>query len=404
MTRVEGSLIAMTEWAGFLSTGPLIAWLVVAALSCFGVAYSRWGLGRPVPQRRLPSAVVIIPVRGGRPLVALLRSLRAQIGVEFRVIFAVETEADAVSAGLRMHVEDGPEHKIVVAGRAANDIGHKIHNQLFALQHMEPKDEVVVFADCDIVPRCDWLSRLIAPLDDPAHGAVTGYRWLIPKDRRLGSLLTCLANNSIATTPPSVHYNIAWGGSTALRRDTLDGLRIKDWWRGAVSDDLQLTRALWNQGRRILGSRDLLAASPVSYSWREAIEFGRRQYTLVRIHMPRYWAIAAAATSLPLLGWATAVPLALMGNRFAIATIVLANALDHLRAIFRASIYRRLFRTPIDRRLKLLDQWATPLWLMFHTVIVWSTLRKRTFSWAGRDYEIRNPQSIEVKVHDLPQR
>jgi glutathione S-transferase len=58
-------------------------------------------------------------------------------------------------------------------------------------------------------------------------------------------------------------------------------------------------------------ARDALVPSPVSYNWKDAISFGRRQYLFIRIHTPWHWALGAAITTLPLAGWAVALPLAI---------------------------------------------------------------------------------------------
>ena len=106
------------------------------------------------------------------------------------------------------------------------------------------------------------------------------------------------------------------------------------------------------------------------------------------MHPPGIWVRAAASTTLPLLGWAVALPLALRGDMIAIAVIIGANAFDQLRASLRQRISQKLFGSGIAPRVACLDRWATPAYLAFHAVVIWSTLFGRSITWAGRTYRI----------------
>ena len=174
----------------------------------------------------------------------------------------------------------------------------------------------------------------------------------------------------------------------ALRRVTLAALGPARLWDRAAVDDLSITSAARQSGYRITQPQSLLVPSPTAMSWREVIAFGRRQYLFTRLYAPTHWALAAAATTLPLIGWAVALPLALSGSKFAIATIIAANVLDQIRASLRRRVSRILWATEMPARMAWLDRWATPAWLAFHAAIIWSTLFGRSVFWAGRTYRI----------------
>ena len=180
----------------------------------------------------------------------------------------------------------------------------------------------------------------------------------------------------------------------ALRRETIQAIELQNLWRHAVLDDITLSNAVRAHGGRVHTPRDLLVPSPASFSWKDAISFGRRQYLFVRMHAPRTWMLAAAVTTVPLVGWATALPLAVTGHTVAIGTIVVANLLDHFRAYFRRRIPRKLWGTEISARVAFLDQWATPAWLALHAFVVWSTLWGRSITWHGRTYSIDRRQNL----------
>jgi cellulose synthase/poly-beta-1,6-N-acetylglucosamine synthase-like glycosyltransferase len=375
---------------GFVLDGLVVvvfaAWLVIAALACVCAYYCQCD-PPAISTGYDPSAVVIIPVRG-RPehVDALWRGLCAQIFRSFRIVFAVESIDDPAYAALRS-LTGGPAAEIVVAGAAAGR-GQKVHNLLAALRTLQPADAVVVFADADILPAADWLSRLIRELADPSKTVASGYRWMVPSDERWSTAFVCAANASIATLLRLPPLSLAWGGSMALRRETLDALDLERIWDRGVSDDLLLSSAVRAHGWTIDSPPDVLVPTPAAFSWREAIAFGRRQYLLVRMHAPRQWILGAGATTLPLLGWAVALPLVAIGDKVAIAALLLANILDHIRARLRGRVPVKLWGTKIPRRMAWLDRWGTPAYLAFHALIIWSTLFGRTVTWAGRTYRV----------------
>jgi len=372
---------------------PLAAWLIVAALSCFGVY---------ITQRARPAAgdgqvepiALIIPVRGTPPhLRELWRGICAQTRGPVRVIFVIESADDPAGAALRA-LTNGPPIEIVIAG-VATERGQKIHNMLAALGRITPSDAIVVFADADITPAPDWLARLLRDLDTQHLDMTSGYRWLMAGDERWSTAFVCVINSSIASAPRDSKWANAWGGSMALRRQTIDALALPSLWDRAVLDDLTISRAVRALGGKVRSPRDVLVPSPSSYSWKDAVVFGRRQYLFTRMHAPQLWLVAAAATTIPLAGWATALPLALTGNKLAIGTIAIAYALDYTRARLRERIPRRLWGIESHPRVKWLDRWATPAWLALHAAVIWSTLFGRTIRWAGRTYRIDAKQRLE---------
>lgn len=365
----------------------LSAWLVVAGLSCYGVWDCVRSLKRPPVTSWRPRIAVIVPVRGVPPnFTALWQAIREQTFPASRVIFALEDEGDPAFAAIDT-LPPGPRRERVIAGPASGR-GQKVHNLLAALGALGREDEVIVFADADIVPDDAWLLRLVAPLNEPGIKLVSGYRWMTPVDARWSSAFACVANASAATLPRSPAWNLPWGGSIALRRETLDAMNLPAVWDRSLLDDLPLGLAARAKGFPITCPQSLLVPSPTAMGWRDAIAFGRRQYLFVRWHSPKHWVLAAAGTTLPLLGWAVALPLAFTGNGFAILTIVLANLFDQMRASLRQRVPRELWDTGMSRRMALLDRFGTPAVLALHAAVIWSTLLGRSMTWAGRRYSI----------------
>ena len=373
---------------------PLVLWVTVAAIACFGVYHAQRARS-PVTAGAFDPAVVIIPVRG-RPahLEPLWDALSNQSYRPIRVVFVVESDADPAYPALRS-LAGGPSVEIIVAG-SATEHGQKVHNMLAGIDRLRPDDAVIIFADADIAPDMDWLARLIRVLDPRrVLDIASGYRWLEPADDRWSTAFICVMNSSVATVPRRRLWTYAWGGSMALRRQTAEKLDLKTLWRGAVDDDLTLSRAVRARGGYVRSARDVLVRTPASYQWKNGIAFVRRQYLLARMHAPGLWLLAAGATTAPLVGWAVALILALGGNKIAIAAILLANGLDQVRASFRRQVPRKLGGTEIAPRVAILDRWATPVWLALHAFLIWSTAFGRSVSWGDRIYWIDAKQRLE---------
>jgi cellulose synthase/poly-beta-1,6-N-acetylglucosamine synthase-like glycosyltransferase len=360
-------------------------WLLVSALSCFGVYRAQRDRDSFLPKSGEP-AVVIIPVHGVPAYLAQMwRGISAQSYRPFRVIFAVESASDPAFAALRA-LEGGPPREIIVAGTTAKR-APKIHNVLAALRSLRADDKLIILADDDIVPSPDWLARLIKwQRKESKCEVVSGYRWMVPADDRWATAFVCVINSSAATAMRAWPFGVAWGGSMLMHRNAIAGLELERIWDRAMLDDLSLTRSVWAHAGRVHCPRDALVLTPASYGWKDAIAFARRQYLWVRIHTPWHWAFIVTVTTLPLVGWAVALTLALNGSVAAIVIIIAANALDHLRAFFRRQVPKKLWNLHVPGRVARLDSWGTPIWLLVNAAVVWSTLFGRRIDWAGRSY------------------
>ena len=153
-------------------------------------------------------------MRGVANLVRHLELLRAQKYAQYRIIASVEAGTSCLRALSAAQREPGAPLKVTVAG-LAKDAEQKVVNQLAALERLKPDDAIVAFIDADSLPTPLWLPRLVA------------------------------ADDSLAALPRGgLPLSIVWGGSAAVRRETLDSIRIRDFWRGAISDDFQMAEAL----------------------------------------------------------------------------------------------------------------------------------------------------------------
>lgn len=379
----------------------LIAWIALNIMSAVSAWRYSWGLPRPERPGRTPRVAIIVAIKNASDLTAsFLARLRSQAYPDYHILAAVESEADPAFALIAQAArEPGPNIDVVIAGLVERG-GQKVWNLVAALKEIQSNDEIIVFTDADVLPTPEWLGRLVSALTDAGLEAVTGYRWMIPSDGRVSSAALAAANASIITMPRvAAAANMCWGGTMALRRDTLEKIGVERFWRGAISDDLQMTRALGAADCAISSPRQSLLLSPIAMDWRQAFAFGQRQYRLVLLHEPLLWLFAAGVTVLPFIG-ACLSPLFLWQDH-SLAIIALASSLacGEIRFRCRRQIFHSLWPDMKDRDLSVywrVERWLRPVWWTFHMVCIFAALGSRRIRWAGIEYEIRGRQQVEI--------
>jgi hypothetical protein len=365
------------------------------------VAAYRRGLPRPEIPGSEPNVAVILPVRGEQNLDRFLPLLRAQEYRRYRIIASVESADDPAFSLLRAaETEPGAPIETTVAGLARN-AGQKVWNLLAALECLRPEDDIVAFIDADTLPTPLWLPRLVAVIVNSGRPVATGYRWMTPADDRWSSCCLAAANASIAALPRGVlPMTIVWGGSVAMKRETLEAIAIEDVWRGAISDDAQMSEALRRSGLVAHAPRQALLLSPVACSWRELLAFGVRQYRIVYIHQPKNWAVALVFLWAPPICLALAAPSLAAGSFVAWLALALILALAEVRTRLRRGIQRALWPDiggPRDERRWRAERWLRPVWLFAHALCAAGAPLSRTIDWAGVRYRVAGPQNVVVE-------
>jgi len=360
---------------------------------------------RALKPKPVPSALVVVPIKGvNEHSHSHVFSLLNQQYGRYRAIFVVDSPDDPAFALVKEvlatadRAEGLVEAELLIAGHASIS-GQKVHNLLRALQHLKDEDEVIVFADADAVPGEKWLARMASGARRERFGAATGYRWFVPDDHALSSILTSVINASVLTMMGPARRNRAWGGSMALRREIMDQSKLIEHWQGALSDDYQLSRAVGSIGQRIFFSPLLVVASPVRYTWRGMYEFGRRQMLITRMYSPYLWGWALMVPLLYCAGWISAAAMAATGSYWGLAMLLGVSVLDVVRGRQRLIIANRLFDKATINRLthtRLVECFATPLWMGVYLAIVLASAVGNRLVWSGITYAIRSPQDVEV--------
>jgi cellulose synthase/poly-beta-1,6-N-acetylglucosamine synthase-like glycosyltransferase len=318
----------------------------------------------------------------------------------FRVIFAVESNDDGAVPVIEKCCALAPDRvALAVAGRATDE-GQKTANLRAAVSQLRYDDEILVFADADILPEPDWLMRLVNPLLWRKADIVTGFRWVVAKDGGIANHISASIAAMVATIPRLPHLSGAWGGSTAIRQDQFRALDVSAKWRGVLSDDLQLTNVAVRAGLKIAAPRELLLrTSSGARGFADVVTEMRRWYMMMRVHMPVAYGVTLTVTTLAALGWILAIGGSLIGRADAIVVLILALLLAVARILARRRLVRALWgRSGLaENRLFLFTDWAVaPLAVVISAICGWSALLMRRTTWAGVTYEVRGPQNIGV--------
>ena len=319
-----------------------------------------------------------------------VRSLLGQDHPDFQIIFIVESADDPAYRALeRLGARD-----IWIAGPASRS-GQKVHNLAHAVERYAGRAQVFAFADADARFPASWLSELVAPLRDDRVGSSTGYRWYVPMDRRLPTLLRSAWNASIVGMLGDHGRNFAWGGSMAIRRDTFERIGVRQFWLGSVSDDFQLTRAVRRAGLRIVFVPSCLVPTYDTCSWSELLEFTTRQITITRVYSPGLWwmgFIAQSAFSSVLLSLTLRIFFDTMalGLWTAIYAIAATHAYVRLIAVRQHVVHPALSRLPWFYVVS-----PPPVSLLYVYNLIHSIWSRR-IEWSGIRYRLISPNRTHV--------
>ena len=358
----------------------------------------------------LPFASVFVPCRGmDQGLRLNLLALFRQHYPAYELVFVSDRADDpaleiARQLSRELEGETVARTRFVVAGEAS-DSGQKVHNLRAAVAEADPSSEVFVFVDTDARPRTDWLRALVAPLAEEALGASTGYRWFLPVGGGFASHLRSVWNASIASAlGADVWRNFCWGGSTAIRRSTFEGLKVDLRWRGTASDDYALTRTLQEAERAVRFVPACLTASLEDCTFRELLEFTTRQLKITRVYAPHLWRLVLVSNLLFVLVFFGG--LALAGVRAA-AGLPFVWPLVIVSVVFLLGLWKAFFRLravalALEEHHGRLRRgvWAhLLLWPLTGALFLYNAVAaglSRRIVWRGIGYELKSPTETDI--------
>jgi ceramide glucosyltransferase len=367
--------------------------------------FFRRELARPVSDFT-PFASIIAPCRGlDEDLKKNLSALFRQGYPDYEVIFVVDSETDdSVGVITEVSRQGAKNAKLIVAGKAT-DSSQKVHNLRQAVLEVSNESKVFVFVDSDVRPDKNWLRSLIAPLSDEKIGAATAYRWFISKNNGFASEMRAVWNASIASAlGASVKNNFCWGGSLTIRRDTFEKIDMREQWRGTLSDDFAITRALKKAGLPICFVPRGLTASVEDCTFRECLEFTTRQMKITRVYAPHLWqqAFVGAALFNLVFVWGIFLLIFTPADKFpfwfALVALILVSVFSIGKAWLRLKAVKLVLKD-YEKQLKKQFWTQNTLWIFAPALFFYNALAawlSRKILWRGIRYELKSPNETLI--------
>lgn len=357
-----------------------------------------------------PRTVLIVPCKGKD--LAFEKNITSFFNQDYEnylLWFVVaETSDPAYSplCGLKTKLESDSKAldvKILVAGHCQSR-SQKIHNLLFAYQHIPDDIEVLAFADSDACIRTDWLSHIVYPLRQPKNGAASGYRWFVPKNNNLPTLALSAINAKVAQLLGNSRFNQAWGGSMAIRVDVFRKIGLDKIWPKALSDDLSLSYAVKKARLKVAFVPACLVPSYESTTWSAFFEFARRQFLITRVTILRTWLFGLFASLYSVLGLWVTIALAFYAVKinihpiFFTAVPLIFFASQLIRAILRQKMISKLLKHDFDQMkfAAVADIFFFWLWSILLLAFIISSAFGRTITWRGIKYKLISPTETIV--------
>ncbi len=347
------------------------------------------------PPSRWPSVALIVPVKGVETgLASNLGSLASQDYPSFELIVCCSDPYDPALEVARATL--GQSCSLVIAGEPSSEIGEKIHNLTAAVAAAGDGAEVLVFADSDGQVPPDWLRKLVAPLEDLTLGATTAFRWHFPVEGGFWPLMRSVWDSAIATILDTQDRSFAWGGGTAVRRESFDAAQVPNHWRGAVSDDYRLSDAMQSANLGIRFVPEAMVPTIGQCTRPEFLHWTVRQLTITRVYRFRMWIGGCVTHILYCTAQLLCVLQLLHGNWIGLgallAIVVPGMAIGGMRAYACALVFPD--REAWLERYGWAYFWMTPLatWIWLYAFLRSGMTRR--ISWRGRTYELRSEREV----------
>lgn len=351
-----------------------------------------------------PFCSIIAPCKGlDKDLEKNLQALFAQDFPNYEIIFVVDDENDKavpiiktlINSRITIH-----DSRLVISGKATNE-AQKVHNLREAVLHVSKKSEVFVFVDSDARPNKDWLRNLITPLQDENIGCASGYRWFIGKSFSLATEMRSCWNASIASAlGANIKNNFCWGGSMAIRREIFEKLEISEKWRGVLSDDFAMTRAMNEANLPIFHVPQSLTASVENCTFSEMLEFTTRQMKITRVYGTKFWVMSFIGSGLFNSVMLTSFLLIIFGVAlwFPLLTILLVSIFSIGKSWLRLNAVKLVLK---DYERELNQQFWTQntLWIFAPALFFYNcicALFSRKIVWRGIKYVLKSPTETEI--------
>jgi cellulose synthase/poly-beta-1,6-N-acetylglucosamine synthase-like glycosyltransferase len=207
----------------------------------------RLRLNKPYPPTDEFAVAVIVPCKGNddpRFEANLISIIKQDYKGLFQFAFCLESETDPAMPILQSLARQFENVEVCVAGLATQS-SQKVFNILQGMARF-PRADIFLIADADIHPHSTWLREMVAPFQNPAIGATTGYYRRAPVKPyfQFGDYLAGLVNAVLTIFTADDRAQGLWGGSMALRKSVMDKYNLYQRLSTEIVDDLAVMQTL----------------------------------------------------------------------------------------------------------------------------------------------------------------
>lgn len=233
-----------------------------------------------------PKASVILCLRGYEPGIAdCIAELVGQNYPNFELHIAFDSESDPAHRQVVEFFENHKSKAHIHTFKPQESCSYKCSAIIHVVSQLDESVEFVAFCDGDAIVDEMWLKDLVLPmLSDTNIGATTGNRWFSPVKSSLGSQVR--KNWNAAAVVQMQAYDIAWGGSMAIRRSVIDQCSLTDRWSKSFCEDTPLASALKKERLKTHRIANLIIENNETTNLRECFAWIARQLLTVRLHHP----------------------------------------------------------------------------------------------------------------------
>lgn len=353
------------------------------------------------PELADPKVAIVLCLRGADDsLVDCLAELDGQDYPDYQLHIAFDSEDDPAVEVVQGFFENRESQPHLTFFQPTPNCSYKCAAIVSVVNELPDDIEVVAFCDADAVVDQYWLRDLVEPLSQPETGATTGNRWFSPFNPTLGAIVRKQWNSAAIVQMQA--YDIAWGGSLAIKRHVIDQCDLLNRWSAAFCEDTLLTQALKRKRLRVHRVPDLIVDNREETTISEAFEWITRQLLTVRLHHPDWLLVllhgvltAAATIGAPILAIvlllcgeliaARSVALAYIVYQVANAGLLFAIGVGNRAVLKRRSVLRDRDSVPLEIK----DQLKSLLLLqLLHPIAVLKAAFTKQVSWRDVNYKV----------------
>ncbi len=389
----------------------LVVFFAAQARMAYGLMLSlNAGSQKKLPDDECAKAAIILCLRGGDPFLGdCIDGVLQQDYPDFELRMVIDHESDPATEIALAALSRRPTvaARIDFLREPRPTCSLKCSSLCQAVDDLDDSFEIVAFIDADTVAHPTWLRELAGPLANAEVGAATGNRWYMPTRPSIGSMMRYVWNCAAIIQMHAL--KIAWGGTLAMRRETIDKLELTAKWGRAFCEDTMLFGELRKAGLQLEFVPSLMMTNRESCGVTGCIRWVCRQLLAAKLYHPRWPVVAvhgAATATFPIVALPLLSTAIMKGDVFNVALVALSVAgYVALLAVSLCLIERAVCRVITERGES--ARWLSPQALLYFVVsspllqilypvaLVISQLTRRV-NWRGIVYRIHAPFEIEM--------